>query len=129
MHSNTVVVNVTTTSTETVYLYESMNLVLVYSFVLGTSAIAVLIGTFAFLSNGVGHDAHVSTFAVSMQNPEVKSPSITLFKYFNILQIKELLRYPSTGLQPLNKSLGRLRLRYAGPEGFVKGDSGGNYPG
>ena len=71
MHSNIVIANVTTTSTETVYLYEATNLILVYSIVLATSAAAVLFGTFAFYSNGVGYDASVSTFAVTMQNPEV----------------------------------------------------------
>jgi hypothetical protein len=70
MYSNTVMANVTTTSTETVYLYEPLNLILVYSFVLGSSTIAVLCGMFAFYSNGVSHDASVSTFAVTMQDPE-----------------------------------------------------------
>jgi hypothetical protein len=129
MHSNTVIANVTTTSTETVYLYESMNLVLVYSFVLGTSAIAVLIGTFAFHSNGVGHDAHVSTFAVTMQNPEVRNSQSLDFKPSNTAQIKEVLKRHSTSIQPMNKSLGRLKLRFAGPDGFVRGELGGNYPG
>jgi hypothetical protein len=38
---------------------------------LGTSAAAVLIGAISFYSNGVSHDTNVSTFALTMQNPEV----------------------------------------------------------
>jgi hypothetical protein len=69
-----VLANVTSTSTETVYLYEAKNLILVYSFVLASSAIAVSISAFAFISNGIGHDADVSTFAATLQNPEVQRP-------------------------------------------------------
>lgn len=67
------IANVTTTSMETVYIYEATNLILIYSFVLATSAAVVLFGTFALYSNGVDYDASVSTFAITMQNPDVSS--------------------------------------------------------
>jgi hypothetical protein len=66
-----VMTNVNTTSTETVYLYESRNLIAVYSCMLVARTAAVLIGAFSFHSNGVSYDTNVSTFAITMQNPEV----------------------------------------------------------
>jgi hypothetical protein len=65
--------NATITSTEKVYLYESKNLIIVYSCVLVASIAAVFIGAFSLHSNGISYDTSVSTFAITMQNPEVCS--------------------------------------------------------
>lgn len=70
--------DVNTTLNKTVYLYESKNLVIVYSCMLIASTIAVVIGAFSFHTNGASYDASVSTFAIAMQNPEVCIFSIPL---------------------------------------------------
>ena len=70
--SNNVTVNASSpTVPKNIYLYESHNLVLSYALAISAAAIAVIFGTVAFFLNGVGYESTVSTFAVTMQNPEV----------------------------------------------------------
>jgi hypothetical protein len=72
--------NVTITTTETVYLYTERNLLIAYTLAVACTTVTVLMGTFAFYRNGVAHDAVISTFAVTLRNPEVGFPSM-LSKY------------------------------------------------
>jgi hypothetical protein len=67
-----VTANVTATFIKTVYVYEDLNLLLVYSLAIFFSTVFVIIGSYAFYRNGVSCDTKVSTFAISMQNPEVR---------------------------------------------------------
>ena len=79
-------------------------------------------GAFAFYSNGVGYDTNVSTIAITMQNPEVFSlDSCMRIKSTNDKQIRDALSDHVTSMQPLKKNLGRLKLRFEGEKGFMRG--------
>ncbi|RFU31192.1 hypothetical protein B7463_g5137, partial [Scytalidium lignicola] len=103
--------NVTSTTIETVYLYEPLNLIYVYCFVVSASLFAVLLGAYAIHDNGAVYDDNVSTFAIAMQSPEVT----------------EIFKNNSTSGQRLDRNLGKMRLRFIGPQGFVR-DEGNRNP-
>ncbi|CAG8955351.1 hypothetical protein HYFRA_00011335 [Hymenoscyphus fraxineus] len=100
---NSEIANVTIRSTKTVYNYEPRFLFISYGLAILSSTIAVLLGSFAFSRNGVSHDTSVSSIATAMRNPEVQ----------------ELLRKYPSGVQPLNKELGSVKLRFQMSHGFV----------
>ena len=54
-------------------MYEATNLFLAYGLAILFTIVSVIFGSYAFYLNGVSHDATVSTFAATMQNPEVSS--------------------------------------------------------
>lgn len=73
-HSNKEIANVTTTTTETIYLYQSTNLIISYSLAIVASTAAVILGSYSLYQNGASYDASVSAFATTMQNSEVFRP-------------------------------------------------------
>ncbi|CAG8974075.1 hypothetical protein HYALB_00011874 [Hymenoscyphus albidus] len=95
--------NATIRSTKTVYNYEPRFLFISYDLAILSSTFAVLLGSFPFSRNGVSHDTSVSSIATAMRNSEVQ---------------KLLGKYPS-GVQPLNKELGSVELRFQMSHGFV----------
>ncbi|OCK88416.1 uncharacterized protein K441DRAFT_681887 [Cenococcum geophilum 1.58] len=101
--SKWVAANVTTTFSETIYVYEATNLFLAYGLAILFTIVSVIFGSYAFYLNGVSHDATVSTFAATMQNPG----------------IKEILQRQPTGAQPIDRSIGKLKLRFSSGGGFV----------
>ncbi|OCL04471.1 hypothetical protein AOQ84DRAFT_367485 [Glonium stellatum] len=101
--SKWITANVTTTFIETVYVYEATNLFLSYGLAILFTTLCVFSGSYAFYLNGVSYDATVSTFAATMQSHE----------------IKEILRRQSTGAQPMDRSMGKLKLRFNPEGGFV----------
>jgi hypothetical protein len=54
-------------------VYEATNLFLAYGLAILFTIVSVTFGSYAFYLNGVSHDATVSTFAATMQDPGVSS--------------------------------------------------------
>jgi hypothetical protein len=123
MCSNTESAQITISTTQIVYLYQSRNLIISYSVAIFACLVAVLFGGHAFYRNGVSHDASVSTFATTTQEYEVCTRKEVDEGLANAKKVRnELEKYPG-GAEPLNKGLRAVSLRFRSGEGFVVHDS------
>lgn len=75
MYSDIQTQNATMWKTETIYIYLSRNLIITYSIAVFITALAVILGGFAYLANGVAQDISASTIATTMQDPGVSFSS------------------------------------------------------
>ena len=96
--------NVTTTRPLNVYGYHPKNLFIAYSVAIFFSLLAVGLGTFAYISNGVSHNNSFSSIVRATRNPELS-------------RLDERKVWAS-GIMPQNKQASQpvLRLR---DDGFV----------
>lgn len=70
--SDTEIAEVTATTEATVYLYNPSNLWIAYGLAILFSTFSVLVGGYALRRNRASYDACVSTFAIAMQDEEVR---------------------------------------------------------
>ncbi|CAG8953251.1 hypothetical protein HYFRA_00003454 [Hymenoscyphus fraxineus] len=101
-------VTVSIATAQNVYLYESRSLIISYALAAVASIAAVIVGLSALHCNGVGYDSTVTTFAVTMQDSKVR----------------DVLRQYPGGAQPVDRNLGKVKLRFEIGNGFVVDDSG-----
>jgi hypothetical protein len=69
----------TTATVQTIYLYQSTNLIISYSIAILASIAAVILGSYSLYQNGGSYDASISTIATTMQHPEVFRPLLNIY--------------------------------------------------
>jgi hypothetical protein len=103
-YSPSVPVNVTTTHPQNVYAYNPKNLYVAYGIALLFTLFANILGTMAYISNGVSHNNSFSSIVRATRNPE-------------LLGIQDR-KVKVSGAMPMDKQTGKTVLRLR-DDGFV----------
>ncbi|KAF2647353.1 hypothetical protein K491DRAFT_723503 [Lophiostoma macrostomum CBS 122681] len=98
----TVLANVTSTTSATVYNYQPSKLFIAYGLSISLSTLAVLFGVNAIIMNGVSYDTKPTTFGIAMRRGKVQEA------FEN-----------ASAAQPLERSVGKIKVRFDPLNGFV----------